>query len=217
MSSFPFFKTSNTPRPEWTARVAEWNAEKGYGWLQWGNKRVFLHRRDLSGTGRTPRVGEQVLFILGKDAEGRPCAKNVMSTRRGSFGRSLLSLVLLGVLLVLPTVAIHRSEVDVWKVAAYVLTISVLTYATYASDKQRARTKGWRTPESHLHLLELLGGWPGAWLAQRQLRHKCSKGSYQFVFWLIILAHQFAAYDSMQDWHLSKAVMQAAVGVSGGK
>jgi len=41
-----------------------------------------------------------------------------------------------------------------------------------------------------LHLLELLGGWPGAFLAQRRLRHKCSKRRYQFVFWLIVLAYQ---------------------------
>ena len=47
--------------------------------------------------------------------------------------------------------------------------------------------------------------WPGAWVAQRRLRHKCSKGSYQFVFWLIVLGHQFAAFDSFQDWQLSRA------------
>ena len=57
----------------------------------------------------------------------------------------------------------------------------------------------------NLHLLELLGGWPGAFLAQRRLRHKCSKGSYQFVFWLIVLGYQFAAYDSLQHWQYSRA------------
>jgi uncharacterized membrane protein YsdA (DUF1294 family) len=59
--------------------------------------------------------------------------------------------------------------------------------------------------EANLHLLELLGGWPGAFLAQRRLRHKCSKGSYQFVFWLIVLGYQFAAYDSFHDWQYSRA------------
>jgi hypothetical protein len=29
-------------------------------------------------------------------------------------------------------------------------------------------------------------------------------GSYQFVFWLIVLAYQFAAYDSFQDWQFSR-------------
>ena len=65
----------------------------------------------------------------------------------------------------------------------------------------------WRVSEANLHLLELLGGWPAALLAQRRLRHKCSKGSYQFMFWLIVLGHQFAAGDSFQDWKLSRAGM----------
>ena len=38
------------------------------------------------------------------------------------------------------------------------------------------------TPEAMLHLLELLGGWPAAWLAQRVLRHKSRKERYQLAF-----------------------------------
>ncbi len=200
----------DTPRPEWTAKIAEWNAEKGYGWLQWGNKRVFLHRRDFSGPSRAPVVGEEVRFTLGQDAHGRLCAVNAISTRGIGFGMGVLRLGLLAALLMLPALAIHQSGEDVGKIAAYALAISVITYATYASDKRRARTRDWRTPEAHLHLLELLGGWPGAWLAQRRLRHKCSKGSYQFVFWLIVLIHQFAAYDSLQDWQLSREAIHLA-------
>lgn len=88
--------TSKTPKHEWTARVAKWNEEKVYGWLQWGNKRVFLHRRDLSGTGRTPTVGEQARFIPGQDAEGRPCAANVILPCCSTSDRDRLSLVLMG-------------------------------------------------------------------------------------------------------------------------
>jgi uncharacterized membrane protein YsdA (DUF1294 family) len=58
-----------------------------------------------------------------------------------------------------------------------------------------------------LHLLDLLGGWPGGFLAQRRLRHKCSKGSFQFVFWLIVLSWQFAAVDSFQNWEYSKVAL----------
>jgi cold shock CspA family protein len=59
---------------EHTAKITEWNADKGYGWLQWGSKRLFLHCRDFSWPRRAPSVGEEVCFILGRDAQGRTCA-----------------------------------------------------------------------------------------------------------------------------------------------
>ena len=83
--------------------------------------------------------------------------------------------------------------------------VSLTTYGLYALDKQRARDKGWRVPEVMLHFAELLGGWPGAFLAQRRLRHKCTKWSYQVVFWLIVLAHVYVATDYQLDWRLARA------------
>jgi uncharacterized membrane protein YsdA (DUF1294 family) len=106
---------------------------------------------------------------------------------------------------VLPAIAVQRSGVDYQWVVAYGVLISALTYWVYARDKRRAENGEWRVPEARLHLLDLLGGWPGGFLAQRRLRHKCSKGSYQFVFWLIVLVWQLAAADSLQGWKFSKA------------
>jgi len=69
----------------------------------------------------------------------------------------------------------------------------------------RCRAGALRIPEFNLHLLELLGGWPGAFLAQRRLRHKCAKARYQIVFWLIVLLHQFAALEASQNWNCLRA------------
>jgi uncharacterized membrane protein YsdA (DUF1294 family) len=85
-----------------------------------------------------------------------------------------------------------------------------VTYAAYASDKRRAQTDAWRIPEVYLHGLEIVGGWPGAWMAQRRLRHKSSKLSYQIKFWLIIITHQYLALDSMLEWRLLKSLTSAA-------
>lgn len=84
----------------------------------------------------------------------------------------------------------------------WVLVVSIGTFAIYAWDKRRARHGGQREPESHLHLLALLGGWPGAFLAQRLVRHKTAKSSFQFVFWLIVLLHQYVAIDALLGWRL---------------
>ena len=116
-------------------------------------------------------------------------------------------LAVLVVLLALPVFAMHRRNLDFRWVGIYVLLLNTLTYWTYALDKRRAEEGLWRIPEARLHLLEMLGGWPGAFLAQRRLRHKCSKGSYQCTFWLIVLVYQFVAFDSLQDWKSSRAAL----------
>jgi len=109
-------------------------------------------------------------------------------------------------LLVLPGFAIQRSGVHWLFAAGYFVAITGITYALYASDKERAVKSEWRISESMLHLAEALGGWPGAYIAQRRLRHKCSKGSYMATFWVIVLLHQVIALDFLMGWVLVRKV-----------
>lgn len=67
------------------------------------------------------------------------------------------------------------------------LLASGVTFGLYAIDKSAARNGQWRIRESTLNTLALLGGWPGALLAQRIFRHKSRKISFQIVFWLAVL------------------------------
>ncbi|MBC2834963.1 DUF1294 domain-containing protein [Paragemmobacter straminiformis] len=62
--------------------------------------------------------------------------------------------------------------------AGYVLVASVLAYVAFAIDKGRAERGESRIPEATLLTLALFGGWPGAKLAQRRLRHKTRKPSF---------------------------------------
>lgn len=57
----------------------------------------------------------------------------------------------------------------------------------YALDKSAAKAGSFRTQESTLHLLALVGGWPGAMIAQQTLRHKTKKQSFRAVFWMTVL------------------------------
>lgn len=67
--------------------------------------------------------------------------------------------------------------------------LSLLTFIIYARDKKAAQKGGWRTSEKTLHLLALLGGWPGALLGQKILRHKSRKQPFKVILWLTIISN----------------------------
>lgn len=199
--------TSETPvprepvSPELTGRIIKWDADRGFGFLHTGDRRVFLHIREFSEHHKRPEPGDQIRFTLGTDDQNRPCAKNAIHLNDG--GRiSVPGILIPCCLMILPVFALHRKGVDLRWAVGYLLGIGVITYWQYAADKKRARARSWRISEARLHILELMGGWTGAWLAQRRLRHKCSKAGYQFTYWLIIIAWQIIAFDSFQDWKL---------------
>lgn len=69
------------------------------------------------------------------------------------------------------------------------LALNAFTTLLYGLDKIAARN-GWRRiPEITLHLLALLGGWPGAFLAQKVFRHKTGKRAFQRVFGVTVLVN----------------------------
>lgn len=68
-------------------------------------------------------------------------------------------------------------------------TLSLLSFAAYAIDKSAARKGTWRISENNLHVLDFLGGWPGGFIAQRLLRHKTSKASFQRIYWVTVVLH----------------------------
>ncbi len=76
-------------------------------------------------------------------------------------------------------------ETPSWFFAIYVAA-SVLSYVAYAADKHAAQKGSWRTEERTLLILGLLGGWPGAIIAQEHLRHKTRKIRFQLAFWITV-------------------------------
>jgi uncharacterized membrane protein YsdA (DUF1294 family) len=70
-----------------------------------------------------------------------------------------------------------------------ILLMSVVAFVVYRLDKSAAIQGKRRVPESTLHLLSLVGGWPGALVAQRLFRHKTTKKPFRVVFWLTVAAN----------------------------
>ena len=95
-----------------------------------------------------------------------------------------------------------------WAVLLAYGAMSLVTALAYAHDKAAAGRGRPRTPENTLHLLALLGGWPGALFAQRAFRHKTRKTGFQLVFWLIVIAHQVVWFDYLSLQRLYRLLPQ---------
>lgn len=67
--------------------------------------------------------------------------------------------------------------------------LSGLTFAMYRADKSAAQQGRWRTPESTLHAVSVMGGWPGALVARRVFRHKTIKQPFRAIFWLTVVVN----------------------------
>jgi uncharacterized membrane protein YsdA (DUF1294 family)/cold shock CspA family protein len=65
--------------------------------------------------------------------------------------------------------------------------LNLATFYAYWIDKFAAQTRRWRTREDTLHLLSLLGGWPGAWAAHQVLRHKSRKTRFRITYWVTVV------------------------------
>lgn len=84
-----------------------------------------------------------------------------------------------------------------------IVIMSGIAFLAYWIDKRRAaRASDRRIPESTLHVLGLMGGWPGAVIAQERFRHKTQKTSFRIMFWVTVLLHGFGITWTL--WELSQ-------------
>ncbi len=173
--------------------ITTWKDDQGFGFVapNDGDRLVFVHISSFSNRKKRPAAGEIVSFELGADERGRPRAENVAfvggqapkaASSSGRTGALVVALTFFGVLAGLAVVG---------KAPLIVLGIyagaSVAAFVAYARDKSAAENNQWRTPENTLHLYALVGGWPGALVAQQMLRHKSRKQSFQIVFWITVV------------------------------
>lgn len=175
--------------------IKTWNDEKGFGFIapEDGSPDVFVHISAFKNRASRPVSGAATGYTLGRDEKGRPRAESAwIDFRRGAgaprrWGPWIALFVAVDFIGALGVAAFHGL---IPRAVPWVyLALSVATFATYAWDKWRAKRGADRTAEATLHLLEMLGGWPGALAAQHWLRHKVAKPSYQIRFWIIALCH----------------------------
>ena len=174
-------------------KITDWKDDKGFGFItpNGGGPRVFVHIKSFSNRQQRPVGDEIVTYELGRDSKGRPQANSVAfvlkhTSSASPSGTGNVSLMLTAAFLVLVAGSTVTGKLPV-EVAWFYLAASLAAFLAYALDKSAARDGKWRTKESTLHLIGLAGGWPGALAAQRLLRHKSRKQSFQIVFWATVI------------------------------
>ncbi len=175
--------------------VTTWNDDRGFGFLKPddGGSDVFLHFTAVPRGAARPYQGQRLTFEVERDERGKTHAVNaepvLVAERAEPTVRPTSVVVAVGSILAFVTVflvAHWRWQVP-WTIAAIYLALSILAFAMYAADKRAAQANRWRTPEITLLLVGLVGGWPGAAVAQQVLRHKTKKLSFRTRFWLTVV------------------------------
>lgn len=172
--------------------VASWDDDRGFGFItpSTGGPRVFVHISAFPRGGR-PVSGCEVTYGEARDERGRAQACDVRypdrePTRRGgdsgpafAVGTAVLFLAVLCCF-----AAAHLAPLLL--VAGY-LVLSVIAFLLYGVDKSAAVNGTRRTPESTLHTVDLLGGWPGGLAARHVFRHKTVKQPFRSLFWVTVV------------------------------
>ena len=205
-----------------TGRITIWKDDQGYGFItpDNGGPQVFVHITAFLDARIRPIVNDPVAFELTSDERGRPQAKyvkregaafRVRSINKPDAALFVCVAAFLGTLMVLTLVDYLRNFVP----ALYV-SLSIITFLAYWKDKRAAVGGRWRTQESILQALSLAGGWPGALIAQRVLRHKSSKRSFLVEFWLTVIANVGVLGWSLTP-HGAQFIRELLIGLSGGR
>lgn len=180
-------------------KLSDWDDARGFGFVQpnGGGERCFVHIRAFDARDRRPALGDVITYETQRDKQGRLNAVKVRfallrggahardaPVRKGPdwFPRKTLAAAFLAAV----------TGVCLWKgwpiwIPGVYAGMSALAFAFYHHDKQAAQRGDQRIPENTLQVIALLGGWPGALLAQSMLRHKNRKASFQAVFWVMVV------------------------------
>jgi len=180
--------------------IKSWDDARGFGFIapDQGGQDIFVHIRSFEGLRERPKAGQRISFQVQLNTQGKarainaalakPLQNHVLRISCARWGTStLLTIPAFGIVLTLGYLMGHPPR---WLLWLY-LGASTLTFIAYAIDKSAAQKGEWRTSEQTLHLLALVGGWPGAMLAQQMLRHKSSKQEFRSVFWVTVALNVF--------------------------
>jgi uncharacterized membrane protein YsdA (DUF1294 family)/cold shock CspA family protein len=174
-------------------KITNWKDDQGFGFItpNGGGDQVFVHIKSFVSRQIRPVGNEIVTYKLTADAKGRKRAESVAfvgqrTPTATSFGPSNIPVIFTAVFLIVLAGLAIAGKLPFALPGLYLIA-SAVVFLVYVLDKSAARNDQRRIPENTLHVLALVGGWPGALAAQRLIRHKSKKRSFQLLFWTTVI------------------------------
>ena len=173
--------------------LVDWNDARGFGFItpDAGGPRAFAHVSAFP-RGRRPAAGCEVTYVELRDESNRTRASEVRYLTAPASAlirsRTLLALVVAALFFVLLVCLVLLGQMPLVVPVVYGL-LSCSTFLVYGADKSAAEQGRWRTSESTLHTISLVGGWPGALVARPYFRHKTTKQPFRTIFWITVGAN----------------------------
>lgn len=183
-----------------SGELVQWNDERGFGFIRdRDGDRRFVHISAIRRTTVRPQAGDRVTFVPGTGPDGRPAATAVVLlgvdvapprnvTPPPSAVGTVIRIVGAALIIASAFIATQLGRAPNWLLIGY-LVLGVVSIGLYWNDKSAAEEKRWRTAETWLHGVDLIGGIAGGLVAQALLRHKTRKPGFATVSAVIALIH----------------------------
>jgi uncharacterized membrane protein YsdA (DUF1294 family)/cold shock CspA family protein len=173
-------------------KIVQWKGDKGFGFIEVnnGNSEVFFHQNCLLYQVKKPNVGDEVSFEIATNQEGKRRAERILfrgerDPRRIDRTVDIVCLAVSSLFLTGIGALVYYKKLDPIVLICY-WTISAVALFLYWHDKVKSKNDQRRIPENKLHFYSLIGGWPGALIAQRIFHHKSRKKSFLLKYWLTV-------------------------------
>ncbi|MDF1514210.1 MAG: DUF1294 domain-containing protein [Anaerolineae bacterium] len=115
--------------------------------------------------------------------------------------RQKLTYTILALVLAISLASSFQSRLTVNAYFTWIGAFTFVAWAFYGLDKNIAefkRLKGWRVPEFTLHILALLGGFPGAWIGRTMFNHKTNVKQHPLILIILIVSTLLHVYMAIR-------------------
>ena len=166
-------------------KIINFDREKGYGFIYSNDykENIFIHKSEIKNASELFQ-GQNVEFQIKRTKKGLSAIGLEAGVKQQS---PYLLFALISAIITIAIFSYLYVYEHIRPIFSYLIAINFSTFVLYGYDKLISSGEALRIPEWNLHALAILGGSPAGLASQKFFRHKTVKGSFQLVYWIIVV------------------------------